>query len=83
MSNWDSQLGVKCMELLSRASADLPDAVNDINKNLQTLIELKKLELGIKVIELANEYNMTPDGVTDWAGQIAAGLDNDIKGPGI
>ena len=83
MSNWDTQLGVKCMELLSRASADLPDAVIDINKNLQTLIELKRLELGLKTIELAKEYDMTTDGVTDWAGEIAANLDNDIKGPSI
>lgn len=85
MSNWDTQLGlcVKSMELLSCTAADLPDAVNDLNKNLQTLIELKKLELGLKAIELANEYHMTADGVTDWAGEIAAGLNNDIKGPGI
>ena len=85
MSDWNSQLGlvVKGMELLSCTAADLPDAVNGINKNLQTLIELKKLELGLKAIELANEYHMTTDGVTDWAGEIAAGLDNDIKGPSI
>jgi len=83
MSNWDTQLGVKCMELLSRASADLPDAASDINKNLKTLVELKKIELGLKAIELANEYGMTADSVTSWAGELAANMDNDIKGPGI